>query len=169
MHNNRVAYYYSDSGKLNSPVHSSQGKLDECQFQFLTNFSLCLSQKTVIVSKAELIGINRGKQNKTRHHQRCLYLSFHMPIIPALFYLLFPLFFLNFFFPIFCLLSLAPIPFISRPLLLLPPHALSLVQPLPCFVMDSCRLCVCSCVSVCVCCLSVLNAVSGLYWLTEGN
>ena len=43
--NNNSVYYYSGGRKLNSPVHSSQGRLDECQFQFLTNFSLCLSQK----------------------------------------------------------------------------------------------------------------------------
>lgn len=38
-------YYYNDGRKLNSTLHSSQGKLNECQFQFLTNVSLCLSQK----------------------------------------------------------------------------------------------------------------------------
>lgn len=38
-------YYYNDGRKLNSTLHSSQGKLNECQFQFLTNVSLCFSQK----------------------------------------------------------------------------------------------------------------------------
>lgn len=100
-------------------------------------FSLPQS-KTVIVSKVELIGINRNTRNKTLYHQRCLYLSFYMPIIPALFYLPSS----SLFFNIFPFLS--PIPYISRSFLLLPPPALPLVLPLPCFAMDSCRECVCA-------------------------
>lgn len=65
--------------------------------------SLFASVKNSDLSKAELIEINRNKQNKACHHQRCLCLSFYTSIIPSLF-----LFTLLFFLSYICLLFPPP-------------------------------------------------------------
>lgn len=73
--------------EISSSAHSC------VQCQSLTNSSHYLSPRLI-----QLIGISRNKQNKTVYHQRCLDLSFYMPIISALPYLPLLLFVSNIYF-----------------------------------------------------------------------
>lgn len=87
LHNNSalcVLLQWRQEAKLHSSLLA--GKTEWVSIS-ISHQCLSLPQsKAAIVSRAELMGINRNKQNKTRHHHCCRFLSFFMSIIPSLFY-----------------------------------------------------------------------------------
>lgn len=86
LHNNSalcVLLQWRQEAKLHSSLLT--GKTEWVSIS-ISHQCLSLPQsKAAVVSRAELMGINRNKQNKTRHHQCCCVLSFFTSIIPSLF------------------------------------------------------------------------------------
>lgn len=142
------------AGKLSSFSHFSQGKLEERHlflFSFFTVTVLVKKKKrNVVVIKPDFTGLKRSSQNK-RLDVHCLFIS--VSYLQFSFTLIFHLLLLH-------ISAISPLVSLSLFRASCPPSCLSF----PGFCNGQL-----SRVRECVCCLSEWNAVSGLYWLTEGN